>query len=64
MGKCNRLYMTMNLYKFNVTLFTFIYSFYKRRKNHVKQTDKSTIYVMIWDGWVRIFCCNVASNFE
>lgn len=33
------LYMTMNLYKFNVTLFTFICSFYKRRKIHVKQTD-------------------------
>lgn len=62
MRKCNRLYMTMNLYKFNVTLFTFIYS--KGEKNHVKQTDKSTIYVMIWEGWVRIFCCNVASNFE
>lgn len=22
--------------------------------HHVKQTDKSTIYVMIWEGWVRI----------
>lgn len=36
----------------------------KEKKNHVKQTDKSTIYVMIWEGWVRIFYCNVASNFE
>lgn len=33
------LYMTMNLYKFIVSLFTFICPFYKRRKIHVKQTD-------------------------
>lgn len=37
------LYMTMNLYKFNVSLITFICSFYKRRKIHVKQTDLSTV---------------------
>lgn len=40
MRKCNRLYMTMNLYKFNVTLFTFIYSFYTRRKKSCKKLTK------------------------